>query len=89
MNRTRRDTNSPRDHPRKTYTIIENGDGTADIYLDCRVFPITTEDGATDYDVRVSVIRGIDTEGWAMDALEEDIRRRYSAHMDTAEVIYL
>lgn len=79
----------PRDHPRRPYTIIMHEDNIADIYLESEVYPITTDDGVTDYDVRISVIRGIDTEGRTVEELEEDIRRRYEAYREAAESIYL
>lgn len=87
-----RETNSPRDHPLKTdfYDVVENGDGTVDIYLKHELLPkIVWETGQTDYDIRVYAVRGI--EPWWTDysELEDDIRRRFRDYIESAEVIYL
>jgi len=87
MKNAQRDTNSPRDHPRKTrfYRIEPREDGTVDIYLRSEVIPATTEEGATDYDIRILIVRGVVP--W--DGMEEDIRRRYDAWCEAAETVYL
>ncbi len=89
--RHKRDTNSPRDHPLVSdfYDVIEQDDGTVDIYMKHEVFPATTEDGITDYDIRVHAIRGIVPWWKEISELEEDIRRRFEDYLDSAEVIYL
>lgn len=55
------------------------------MYLKPRVYPLSTPEGATDYDVRVLVVRGVTP----FDGLEEDIRARYDAWCESAEVIWL
>lgn len=70
---------------RHFYTIIRREDGLIDVYLNPRVFPISTEDGITDYDVSVTVVRGIED----YDGIEEDIRARFQAWCESGEVIYL
>lgn len=49
------------------------------------VLPLTTEDGATDYDVEMLVVRGVEP----FDGMEEDIRARYDDWCASAEVVYL
>jgi len=72
-------------NPRRFYSIDDNGDGTVDVYLmpDVTVYP--TEDGFKEYDIRVRVVRGIVP--W--DGLEQDIRARFMAWCESAEVIDL
>ena len=72
----------------KPYTIIYDPEGiSADIYLGAEVYPKTDENGNTDYDIRVRVIR--DVPAGDTDALEEDIRRRYDDYMAEAEEVWL
>ena len=70
---------------RRFYNIHENEDGTVDVYLRPDVMPKTTDEGFTDYDVAVLVVK--DVEPYA--GLEDDIRKRFSAWCESAEVIYL
>lgn len=70
---------------RHFYTIQEQEDGTVDVYLRPHVLPLTTEDGATDYDVEMLVVRGVEP----FDGMEEDIRARYDDWCASAEVVYL
>lgn len=75
-----------RDRPGKAfYSIVYNGDGTADVYLRPEVTAYQTPVGVTEYDVRVRVIRGLAP--W--DGMEEDIREHYSIWRASAEVIDL
>lgn len=77
--------NQPPGNGRQFYYILEQEDGTVDVYLRPDVIPATTEDGATDYDVAVLVVRGVEP----FDGLEDDIRARYDKWCDSAEVVYL
>ena len=70
---------------RHFYTVQEREDGAVDVYLKPRVYPLTTPEGATDYDVRVLVVRGVTP----FDGLEEDIRARYDAWRESAEEVWL
>ena len=72
-------------NPRRFYAINDNGDGTVDVYLmpDVTVYP--TEDGFKEYDVSVRIVRGVVP--W--DGLEQDIRARFMAWCESAEVIDL
>lgn len=76
----------PRDEPRGRtfYEIIPNDDGTVDVYL---APDVTTYDagGIKEYDIQVRVVRGI----VPYDHIEDDIRARYLAWCDSAEVINL
>lgn len=87
MNRSQhRETNAPRDHPgRQFFSIQPNGDGTVDVILRPEVHPMKTEDGFTDYDVSVLVVKGIEP----FDGLEEDVRLRYDAWCEIGEEVYL
>lgn len=77
----------PRDEPsgRKYYEIMPNDDGTVDVYLAPDVTVYDTDIGIKEYDVQMLVVKGVIP--W--DGLEEDIRARYDAWCDSAEVIYL
>lgn len=78
--------NAPRDHPgRKFYEIAPTGDGTVDVYLRPEVTVYDTDMGVKEYDVRVRVVRGVVP--W--DGMEDDIRARFDAWCETAEVIDL
>lgn len=71
---------------RSFYDIVDNGDGTADVYLDKgTVFPMTDGDGETDYDVLCRVMRGV----VLYDGIEEDIRRNYEKWYQSAEIVWL
>lgn len=76
----------PRDHPRgKFYEIVSGDGGTVDVYLRPEVTVYDTDMGVKEYDVRVRVVRGVVP--W--DGLEDDIRARFYAWCETAEVIDL
>ena len=62
---------------------IDNGDGTADVYLLSDVEPLASEDGFTDYDLRVVVVTGVDL----YDGLETDIRNNYEEWLARGEEI--
>lgn len=81
-------TNKPRDRPiisRKPYSIVPQVDGTVDVYLRPEVRVYHTDLGIREFDITVRLIRGIIP--W--DGLEDDIRARYQAWCDSAEVIDL
>ncbi len=78
--------NAPRDHPgKKFYEIVPTGDGTVDVFLRPEVTVYDTDAGVKEYDVRVRVVRGVVP--W--DGLEDDIRARFDAWCEAAEVIDL
>lgn len=83
----KRETNSPRDHPRyfhsDFYAIVPSSGDMVDIYLipNGTIYPI--QDGFKEYDVDIRIVRGIAY----YDGLEEDIRARYSVWCDIAEKI--
>ena len=88
MSRQRKDGNSPRDHPaqgKRFYAIDVREDGLVDVYLAPVVTVYNTDIGIKEYDVSIRVVRGV--EPWP--ELEEDVRRRYDAWCDSAEVIDL
>lgn len=88
MSRQRKDGNSPRDHPtqgKRFYAIDVREDGLVDVYLAPVVTVYNTDIGIKEFDVSVRVVRGV--EPWP--ELEEDVRRRYDAWCDSAEVIDL
>lgn len=60
------------DRPRPFYAIRDNGDGTADVYLD------TGQDGL------LRAVRGV----VPFEGMEEDIRKRYADWCASAEVIW-
>ena len=70
---------------RHFYNIHENEDGTVDVYLRPDVLPRTTDEGFTDYDVAVLVVKDVEP----YDGLEDDIRQRFNDWCESAEVIYL
>ena len=72
----------PSGNGRRFYFILDNGDGTADVILNPRVVPITTPEGATDYDITgVLAVRGVE---YTPD-LEDDIRARFYAWCECGE----
>lgn len=75
----------PPEKGRRFYAIQDNGDGTADVYLMPEITVYPTEDGFREYDATVRVVRGIVP--W--DGMEDDIRARFTAWCDAAEVIDL
>ena len=70
---------------RHFYSIHENEDRTVDVYLRPDVLPMKTDEGFTDYDVAVLVVKNVEP----YDGLEEDIRARFNDWCESAEVIYL
>lgn len=71
--------------PKQFYAILDNGDGTVDVYMDALVTPRTTEDGITDYDIQVHVVKGVVP--W--DGLEDSIRNNYYAWRDLSQIVEL
>ena len=67
--------------------IVDNGDGTADIYFDKgTVFPMTDDlTGETDHDILCRVLKGVEL----FDGIEDDIRERYESWYQSASVIWL
>lgn len=78
-------TNLPPIMGRRFYMIVPQDNGTVDVYLRPHVIPMSTSNGAVDYDVEIRVVRGVVP--W--DHLEDDVRRRYEAWCESAETIYL
>ena len=75
---------------RHFYSIVPNGDGTVDVYLNPNLSPMTTEDGFTDYDITVLVVRSVDPEDRRFGGdLEGHIRANYSAWCSTGTTINL
>lgn len=72
---------------RSFFDIVDNGDGTADIYFDKgTVFPMTDDiTGGHDVDILCRVLKGV----VLFDGIEEDIRERYESWYESAEVIWL
>lgn len=72
---------------RSFFEIVENGDGTADIYFDKgTAFPMTDElTGGTDTDILCRVLKGVQL----FDGIEDDIRERYESWYQSAGVIWL
>jgi hypothetical protein len=72
---------------RSFFEIVDNGDGTADIYFDKgTAFPLTDElTGASDVDILCRVMKGVEL----FDGIENDIRERYESWYASAEVIWL
>lgn len=58
---------------KKIYAILENEDGTVDVYLRPEIQVYRLPEGQKEYDGTVGVIRGIVP--W--NGMEEDIRRRF------------
>ncbi len=77
--------NAPRDHPKKFYEIVPGDGDTVDVFLRPEVTVYDTDVGVKEYDVRVRVVRGVVP--W--DGLEDDIRTRFNAWCEEAEVIDL
>ena len=72
---------------RSFFEIVDNGDGTADIYFDKgTVFPMTDDlTGETDHDILCRVLKGVEL----FDGIEDDIRERYESWYQSASVIWL
>ena len=75
--------NAPPGKGRRFYFIRDNGDGTADVILFPRVVPMTTPEGATDYDIcGAKIVEGVPL----TPDLDEDVRARYYAWCESAEI---
>lgn len=74
-----------RDHPASYYFIVDNGDGTVDVYLCLSVKSYPTNFGVVEHDAKIGVVKGV--EWW--DGLEDDIRARFDAWCDSCEVIVM
>ena len=72
---------------RSFFEIVDNGDGTADIYFGKgTVFPMTDDlTGETDHDILCRVLKGVEL----FDGIEDDIRERYESWYQSASVIWL
>lgn len=71
----------PPGNGRHFYRIYENEDGTVDIYLRPDILPYREENQV----VKVLVMKKV----VPFDGLEDDIRARFKAWCESAEVIYL
>lgn len=67
------------------YAILKNPDGTVDVYLEPDVTVYDAGAGVREHDVSVRVVRGVAPWG----GMEDDIRARYDAWRDSAEVVNL
>ena len=67
------------------YRIVPNDDGTCDVWLTpgTAVPLLDTLTGIMDYNIRLWAVRGV----IPYEGLEEDIRRRYDAWLQSAEEI--
>lgn len=68
---------------RNFYRLSENEDGTVDVYLAPQVEAYRTDEGGIEHDIDLRVVRGVEP----FDGLEEDIRARYDAWCESAEII--
>lgn len=68
---------------KRFYGILQNEDGTVDVYLKPEIQAHRTEDGGKEYDGTVEILRGLVP--W--EGLEEDIRRRWDDWCAEAERI--
>ena len=73
------------DTGKRFYTVVERGDGTVDVYLNPDARFYNTDLGVREYDITVRIVRGVVP--W--DGIEDDIRARYDAWCETAEVVNL
>ena len=67
------------------YALVKQEDGTVDVYLTPDAHIYSTDAGVREYDMTVRIVRGVAP--W--DGLESDIRARYYAWCDSAEVVNL
>jgi hypothetical protein len=82
--------NAPPCEGRHFYSIVPSGEGTVDVYLNPAIEPMTTEDGITDYDIAVRMVRGVNPNDPQFGGdLEGHIRAHYDAWRDSGEMIYL
>lgn len=70
---------------RRFYSIVENDDGTVDVYLSPVLCVYSTDLGIREYDITVYVVRGV--EPWP--ELEDDIRARFDSWCESGERIQL
>ena len=72
---------------RSFFEVVDNGDGTADIYFDKgTAFPLTDDiTGGADVDILCRVMKGVEL----FPGIEDDIRERYESWYESAEVIWL
>ena len=70
---------------RHFYSVHENEDGSVDVYLRPDVLPKKIDEGFTDYDVAVLVVKNVTP----FEGMEDDIRARYDDWCGSAEVVYL
>lgn len=70
---------------RTFYSLLAQEDGTVDVYLTPDVTTYDTNEGVHEYDISVRIVRGVVP--W--DGMEDDIRARYDAWCDSAEVVNL
>lgn len=68
---------------KRFYGILQNEDGTVDVYLKPEIQTYRTEDGGKENDGTVGILRGLVP--W--EGLEEDIRRRWDDWCAEAERI--
>lgn len=80
----RENANTPPDG-RRFYCIQDNEDGSVDVYLNPKLYPLSTPDGAIDYDISVIVVSGVIP--WA--GMEDDIRARYDSWIQSGEKIFI
>lgn len=75
----------PLENGRRFYVILDNGDGTADVYLRPDALPTAPRDGETFDNMGAILVRGVErTEG-----LENDIRERFDDWCASGETVYL
>lgn len=79
------DAKEPPKKERRFIHIVEQEGGTVDVYLNPEVVIYPIADGFKEYDASVHVVRGVVP--W--DGMEDDIRARFQAWCDSAEVIDL
>lgn len=72
---------------RQFYSILSRADGLVDVFLDPHVYPMSTEDGATDYDLSFRVVRGVDPADYG--DIEAHIRAHYEDWREIAEVVWM
>lgn len=80
-------TTGPPEKGRHFYSILGRADGRIDIYLDPQVYPMTTPEGATDYDISFRVVRGVDPADYG--DMESHIREHYSEWCEAGEVVWM
>lgn len=70
---------------RRFYYIMDNGDGTLDVYLKPETQPMRTPDGIVGYGPNALVVRGVEP----FDGLEEDIMERFDDWCTSGTPVYL